>query len=49
MPDTQGAVFCFPMVALLATALMNPDLDERLLYLILTVQVMSVGFIWNVT
>ena len=49
VPDTQGAVFCFPMVALLATALMHPDLDERLLYLILTVQVMSVGFIWNVT
>ena len=31
VPDTQGAVFCFPMVALLATALMHPDLDERLL------------------
>lgn len=49
VPDTQGAVFCFPMIALLATALMNPHLDETLLYLILMFQIMSVGFCWNVT
>ena len=37
VPDTQGAVFAFPLIALLATIMMLPGLDERILYCLLIV------------
>ena len=49
VPDTQGSVFAYPMIALLATALSHPDLNENMLYGLLILQVMSIGYIYNVT
>lgn len=49
VPDTQGCAFAYPGLAFLATALRHPSVDGTLLYAILCLQVMCIGFIWNVT
>lgn len=49
VPDTQGCAIAYPAVAFLATSLRYPGIDEHLLYVLLCLQVMLIGFIWNVT